>query len=240
MNAPEQRETLTVLRSHTQPLATPVLAKVGCTFLRSLFYLLDNGKQHPDPLHIHQEPSLRYESLAAEDFAELVGFYVMRDPQDRFFSLYWDKVWGGSANPFPWLIDRLEPLGFDRNADLTIEQHRVNCNRLLGFLERRFRRKGSPRVNMHWMPQVHRSIAAERLGLQAVLLDQISEQLPIVAAGRVPGLDEAIAELGRTNQSARPFANAEVVDQRIGERLGELYREDFTLVARARADWAAT
>lgn len=235
------RSRLRVLTTQTLPLYYQPTAKAGCTYVRNLFYAIDHGKTYARPLEIQTAPELVSAYASRDQIAEGVGFFVLRDPFQRFLSLYFDKVWGSGPHAFPWIAKRLgKGRGFHAEPDITAEQHRFNCNRFLGYLEFRFARQKPRALNPHWRPQIETARAALDFGLVPLLLEELDRQLPQVAGEFSEAVQASMRLQPERNKAPRPFPADEILSPRIRNRISALYAGDIALYDRARESWAAT
>ncbi|MEO0999511.1 MAG: sulfotransferase family 2 domain-containing protein [Pseudomonadota bacterium] len=230
-----------LLTTHRAPVQALVIPKAGCSFVRNLFYRIDHGRNHPEPLAIQADDCLVKRDFAREDLdAGGTGFIVLRDPMARFYSFYCDKVWGAGPHAFPWIAERLEERGFRRERDLPVEAHQENCRLLIGYIQNKIAMEGAGNVNPHFRPQSHAAEEAARFGLKPVLLDSIAAQLPVVLGDTIPDLQNEMTAIPRINESAKPFPMRKVIIPRMRMRIAKTYREDMALVERVRAGWAET
>lgn len=236
------KQTLRVMTAGTLPLYCVTTPKVGCTYLKNLFYFLEHQKVHDDPLRIHDksETSVSLTEGGAQDFAKGAGFFVVRDPADRFFSLYFEKVYSTGPQSFPWVAKRLtERRDYIAGPGISLEQHRINCLALLGFLKYHFTKDTVEKTNAHWRPQIETAKKVAGFGLKPLLLEKLDEQLLQIADGRIEGLADAMAASAR-NTSDRLFTNAELLTPEISERISALYASDQALYERVKSGWDQT
>ena len=233
-NAPK----LHVLTTHRFNINALVIPKVGCSYVRNLFYALDHGRANDAPSNIDNDGSLLHRRKTKTELEAGVNFLVLRDPVARFFSLYFDKVWGHGDSQFPWIAKKLsESRRFREGQDLTAEQHHDNCCRLLGYLESRFEEKPVEELNAHWRPQFVKATEAREFGFAPILLEDLERQLRVLADGQVRGLDEAFGLVSYRNESAKPVDMNELASSWVLDRIHTLYAEDMALYERVRAGW---
>ncbi|HEU0221602.1 MAG TPA: sulfotransferase family 2 domain-containing protein [Paracoccaceae bacterium] len=231
--------TISLTTTHRYPVHFLAIPKAGCTFLRNLFYLLDHGRPHPDPLAIQADGCLVSEKVAADGHRGR-AFLVLRNPIDRFFSLYFDKVIGPGPHAFPWIAANLaERRGFHSGRRLGLAQHRENCDRLIGFIASQIARDGAGAVNGHWRPQVEFAARARPFGLRALTLEGLADQLPRHLGQLVPDLPALMARLDARNPSARPAKAEAILDERLESRILAVYGPDRELWSRVTEAWAA-
>jgi len=162
---------------------------------------LDHGRAHTDPAQIAADECLVHSSKTAEEMANGVNIIVLRNPYARFFSLYFDKVWGEGQQAFPWIAKKLEQnRKFKKARDLSKSEHHDNCCRVLGYLQQRFEERAPEDLNPHWQPQIIKADRARPFGFTPILLEDIDRQMTQVAAGRIKGLEAAIG--GKTYRNA--------------------------------------
>lgn len=232
--------TVHVLGSHRHNTNAIIVAKGGCSFVRNLFYALDHGRPYRDPKSINNDGVLLQGHKSARDVSGGVNFMVLRHPLERFFSLYFDKVWGKSDNSFAWIAETLaRNRRFRIERDLTAEEHHDNCCRLLGFLESRFNEEKPEDLNAHWRPQYLRAEQAADFGFHAVQLDQLEPQLTTLAKDQIRGLDAAFEMTKYRNESEKPVSADAITSTWIIDRIETLYAEDIALYERVSIGWGA-
>ncbi len=237
--APDDAPRLNVLTTHTQNFNIVTMQKAGCTYLRNLTYRLDHGRAHPEPGAIAADGCLAHASKTEDALSSGVSVIVLRDPYARFFSLYFDKVWGESQQAFPWIAKQLSKnRRFRASRELSEAEHHDNCCRFIGYLEKRFKERPVEDLNPHWQPQIVKAKRAARFGLIPVMLEDFDAQITQISEGRIKGLEEALAEGAHRNATEKPIAPEALLSPWIKERLQALYAEDIALVDRVRAGWA--
>ena len=227
------------LTTHTQNLNIIAMQKAGCTYLRNLTYLLDHGRTHPDPSMIASDSALAYRIKSPQELSRGVNVIVLRDPFARFFSLYFDKVWGEGEHAFPWIAKQIaKNRRFRKDRILSEAEHHDNCCRLLGFLQQRFEEREPEDLNPHWRPQSVKANSVIGKGFTPLTLENFDTQILAVSKGRIKGLEDAISMRAFRNETAKPISSSDLMSPWIKERLQALYAEDIALVERCKADWA--
>ena len=231
--------SLNVLTTHRFNLNAQVIQKAGCTYVRNMFYHLDHGRAHTDPENIVNDECLVYSNKTRKEIRRGVSMIVFRDPYMRFFSLYFDKVWGEGQQAFPWIAKQLaKNRRFRKSRELSQAEHHDNCCRFLGYLQTRFKERPIAELNPHWRPQIAKLERAKAFGLQPVLLEDFQNQFLHICQGRVRGVEEAFnADIYR-NATEKPIEPADLLSPWIKERLQGLYGDDIALYERIKAGWA--
>ncbi len=233
-------DRLRVICAGDLPLYYVATPKVGCTYLKNLFYMLEHGVPYENPQKIHGSGALSRAVLMKGAAPEALKFIVVRDPVERFFSLYYDKVLGRGAQPFEWVTRRLvERRAFDPQAD-TIGQHRTNVQALLGYLEQKFKTQAVQDLNPHWRPQVETAKSVAPFGFVALLLEDLEPQLRALAGDTVPGLHDALDAVPENNAAPRAFDSAKILTPDMAKRISALYGADQALYEHVKQGWAAT
>jgi len=234
-------EAMRCFTSKAHPINCFAISKIGRTYLRNLLYILEHNEEYHEPLKIHVKGVSLHSNLTKSELTKEISFFVVRDPVDRFFSLYFDKVYGTGEHSFPWVADRLaENRGFVRGDNLSIDQHRNNCLGLLMYIRRKFEKEPLEDLNSHWAPQVEMAKKAIRFGLQPLMLEKLDEQLLHIADGRIAGLEKAMAVLPHRNTSTKPYSIAEIITPEIADRISALYADDQALYERVKTAWLET
>ncbi len=234
-------ETIRCFTAVGHPINCVAISKSGRTYLRNLLYLLEHDKEYPDPLKIHTERASSHSNLTKRSAAQEVSFFVIRDPVARFFSLYFDKIYGTGDHSFPWIAKRLVAhRGFVLGDNLTVAQHRTNCLAVLEYIDHKFKTKALQDLNPHWRPQVEKAKKAIRFGLHPLLLENLEEQLLVISGGRVEGLERAMQALPQRNRSPKPYTIEEIMTPEIAHKISGLYGDDQALYERVKMAWDTT
>lgn len=230
-----------VLTTHRFGFNAVVQPKAGSSYVRNLFYRLDHGVAHPDPAKIDTDGCLVYRRKSVQTLKDEISFTIVRDPLERFFSLYFDKVWSRGPNAFPWVAETLERnRRFHAREDLSLAEHHDNCCRLLGFLENRFKATPHNELNPHWRPQALRLNQIKDMGFHALLLDGCGDQLRQLAGSTVRGLNEHLDSMIFRNESDKPIKIADLASPWIMERLHDLYEDDIAIFNSVKGAWDTT
>lgn len=232
-------EVLTVISAGDIPFHYVPTLKVGCTYLRNLFFYLEHGKMFAEPLKIHANGVNTRKHMTRDQLSGTVGFFVVRDPVKRFFSLYFDKAYGTGSQSFPWIAERINNKRlFDTGTDISLEQHRENCLGFLGYLRFRFKTQSRSAMNAHWRPQMATADRAIPFGLMPLMMEDLDNQLLQVAGDWVEGLEAAMQAVQQRNATPKPFSAAQILTPEIEKRIYDLYAEDFALYERVKRGWA--
>jgi len=238
---PPKPPMLRVLSTHRYRINAAITPKCGSTFLRNLFYRLDHGVNHPDPLHIDADKACVNATKEAARLIKELNIVVLRDPVERLLSFYFDKVWGEGTTAFPWLARTLATnRRFNKKRDIDAAAHHDNIMRFLGLLETRFAKQEPGDLNPHWRPQTHRLAKLRASGFKPLLLEDLNRQLPLVLGHLIPNIAEEMAAVPTTNQTKPPFPYGEFRTPYILERLNPLYCEDMALHTRLAREWAGS
>ncbi len=228
---------LTVTSARTQPFNCVISLKAGSTFLRNLVWVLDHGQPYSADNRSFPE-QLPSRDMTREALAAEVSFFVLRDPIERFFSLYFDKAIGPEATRFGWIAETLKAnRTFHDGPSLTIEQHRKNCDSLVLFIKARLSRHTEGAINPHWSRQITRMQGALRFGLKPVLLERLAPQLLQVAGGRIPPLEAALDMVKSRNRTPRIVAAADILTPALYADIAALYPEDIELYDLVKTGW---
>lgn len=236
--AGEDADELRMISAGDLPFYYVATPKVGCTYLKNLLYILEHGEAYSDPSCIHGSGAGSKVDLDATALTDTINFYVVRDPVERFFSLYFDKVVGDGPQVFPWIAKRLaDKREFDVKAD-SVDAHRINIGSLLSYLELRFNKSAASVLNPHWRPQSETAKRVAGFGLRALLLENLDAQLLEIAGDRVPNLQASMDMVPVRNVATRPFAAADILTPEIAARIEALYADDRKLYEQVKQEWA--
>lgn len=219
------------------------ITKCGCTFLRNLLYFLDHDVQHPDAARIHSHDDEFVKAALVPLWIMRKSpyvFTVIRNPVDRFLSLYFDKI-ANLSNPFDrGLRERvIENAGLVISEDTDLAGHQDNCLRTLHWLERNLSGETSGKANAHWRRQSARIKRAAGIDLRYLTLDGLSWQLPIILSPIIRDIADRMAAISSRNQSPKPYSRVEILTPEIEQSVQHIYRQDAELFERVSAEWGA-
>ncbi len=219
------------------------ITKCGSTFMLNLWYRVEHGEVFADPDRIRKAtnplrggPGLTLASVQANPCA----FLVVRNPVDRFFSLYFDKLSGGEDPAADRAAALLGPDagGFDPDAR-SPSAHRANCRLLIAGFERSNADLSGEVTDPHWVRQAVRVNRAGRTMRLAVLtLEGLEAQLQVLLGDRIPDLADHIAAVKARNTSSRKGRQGEVLDDALRTEIERVYARDLRIWRWARRAWA--
>lgn len=237
---PHSAELFTTRR---YPLYYLSITKCGCTYLQNLVYYLDHDRLHHDPDHIHDYRGdlVRAGAVADDDIrASKHGFTVVRDPVERFLSLYFDKIWNDKAEDFASVREMLvRDEGIVTGAAASLDDHRENCARFIDWVDRNLNKKTDIPTNRHWLRQNWRLRYARMFRLHALTLDGLDWQLPRFLGDLVADIDAQMKAVKVRNTAFRPYTTDEVLTDETRARINLLYANDRATYDSTAAAWAA-
>lgn len=217
------------------------ITKCGCTFVKNLLWRIDHGRDHEDALRIHRYnhlfPKAGQMGRAIEQIRQMpYSFVILRNPVDRFLSLYFDKVIGPGAERFvPLRRVLLEGYGLIPDpAD--IEEHRANCHVLLGWLDKSLNGDAELPRDTHWAPQVQHFPIIRTLNPKVMLLDDLVAKLQVFLAPLIPEIAQLLRGVER-NAAPRPVSPRALMTEELREGINELYARDARAVCRVAQYW---
>jgi hypothetical protein len=237
-NAPHTSRLFT---SRKFPIHYLVIPKCGCTFVKNFLWTLENGDAHANGLRIHDDDSrfmraselgLTVEQIIAREHA----FTVVRNPIDRFYSLYSDKVIGDGHKRFVPLRHVLqENHGLDVNAT-SVDAHRANCEILIDWLGRNLDAPQEIENDSHWTPQIYRQNLMKVFRLKTLMLNKLDEQLPLLLQDIVPET-KSIMQGNERNKTSTGVSRDDVLDKELRSKINEVYSGDRKLFNTTRKLW---
>lgn len=227
--------------THRYPIIYLQITKCGCTYLRNLIYFLDHGRLHPDSTHIHAYP---------DDFvkADLIPrrvlkkspylFAIIRDPVDRFLSLYFDKIADTENHHDAGIRNRVtNAAGFDVSLSSDLETHRQSCLKILDWFGRNLDTKDEGKPNPHWQRQSMRLKRTEGLNPHLLTLYGLSWQLPQLLEPIIPDIADQMQAVRTRNESRKPFTRAEIMTPELEAAVQAVYADDANRYHRISAKW---
>lgn len=227
-----------MLTTHRHPIFYLPINKCACTYLRNLFFLLDHDSIHPDPKRIHAyDREFVNAARVPEDIltSSPFVFTVVRDPVDRFLSLYFDKL----ANPYNesdfWMRRLMnDEAGFRADNDTTLEQHRAFCLKALGWIDRNLKGKTEAPTNPHWQRQ---SLILSRItGLDPHLIElkSLDQRLEQLLAPLEPRISVIMKKITDRNESHQLFSKDEMLTNELKAAVHAVYADDAVMIENTR------
>ncbi len=223
------------------PLFYLQITKCGCTFLRNLIYYLDHDQEHPHGGRIHtfEDDFIKAALVPRSQLQQSpYMFTVVRDPMDRFLSLYFDKI----ANPHNTTDVKIKKNMFKnarlkRNPRNKLGIHQHNCVQMLRWLDSNMAGETRLKINPHWQRQSARIARAGDMGLRFVTLDGLNWQLPALLSPLIPDIATKMNVVKTRNTSPKPIAKSDVVTPEIEALVSEIYAEDAAHYTQVNSEW---
>lgn len=215
------------------PVRYLAIPKCGCTFVKNLFWQIDNQSAIANPLRIHDRDAdfLRTSDLrlSLQDVrSEAHAFTIVRNPVDRFFSLYTDKVIGEGYKRFvPLRMILSEKYGLIVDPKDKAEHNR-NCHILIEWIEQNLSSKVDIHPEAHWTPQMYRKNIFKSADLRMVLMKNMNQRLHRFLEPVVPQVGSILHKLER-NRSTKRIKKLDVLDQKLRWKINKVYRRDREL-----------
>lgn len=232
-----------VVKTEKYPIYYQPITKCGCTFLRHLMFCFDNGAPFRDAEGV-LHPAYDGDNSAGEVPPNVIRdteatFVVIRDPVDRFMSLYFDKfVCADGDKPHREVFRYADDAGSLIYPGTDIETNRSNCHLILDHIASTLDDWPYKKANWHWKPQVVRMRAIRDLRFKTLTLDGLNWQLPLVLDKVVPSLADATKTVKIRNPSPKFLTAEEVLDQPLRDRILRLYPLDTAMYQQVHAYWA--
>ena len=218
------------------------ITKCGCTFMKNLLWRIDHGRDHADALRIHRNnrdfPKAGQLGYTVGQIRTLdYSFVILRDPVERFLSLYFDKVMGPGANRFiPLRQVLLENHGLIPHPT-GIDGHRANCHTLLRWLELNLAGESELRRDAHWVPQSQRFRIIRAMDLKVILLEGLAARLEMLLSPLIPDIAQLMQGVER-NTAPRPAPREALVTDALRDAINALYAQDARAAQAVAAFWA--
>lgn len=217
------------------------ITKCGCTFLKNLLWRIDHQADHGEPLRVHRDDS-RFLRASAHGYAEAdirtkpAAFVILRNPVDRFLSLYFDKVAGSGQNRFIPLKKILVDHHGLIAEPATAMDHRRNCHILIRWIGHNLIGPSELRRDPHWRPQSERLDTIRALDLKMILLKDMEAVVRTLLEPFIPDIASLMQGVER-NTTARPIARAEILDPDLAAAIAEVYPRDIALTRQVWDYW---
>jgi hypothetical protein len=230
-----------LLTTDNYPIRYLPVQKCGCTFVKNVLWTLQFGSAHPNQVRVHDDeakiPALEMTpENAAKIRTEDKAFIVIRNPAQRFTSLYFDKIMGSGRTLFPPLATLLaEKKGLSLDA-ATIEDHRRNCAILIDWIEENIESGTDLKKNPHWTPFTSKAKMARSFNLKVLLTSHLTHQLTRVLGPEIAALVPSLSTMER-NSSTKSEDLSDLLDRNLKGRIKSVYREDQNAYALTRSFW---
>jgi len=223
------------------PLFYLQITKCGCTYLRNLIYYLDHGTPHPEGSQVHNfnDDFAKADLIPRETLIDSPYlFTVVRDPVDRFLSLYFDKI-ANLKNQKDTAMRRrvVRKAGLDLHPDMDLADHQQAALLTINWFGQNLERGKRGRINPHWQRQQERLRRTEGLAPRLLTLDGLPWQLPALLGPIIPDIAEQMAAVRVRNASQKPFSHAEIATPELVETIHAVYAQDLQTYQQVRALW---
>lgn len=231
-----------LLSARTFPIRYLVIPKCGCTFVKNLLWRLDHGTNYANPPRIHEKTrdfaraadfDLDLAAVRAEDYS----FVILRDPIDRFLSLYSDKVVGEGYRKFVPLRRTLHDHHGLHVEPKTPEDHRRNCHILIDWIEENLSQGNEIGRNPHWTPQHYRMDTIRGFDMKVLMLNGLDANLTLLLGKVVPEIGQILGQLERYASNSKEL-KTQVVDAGLRDRIHQVYRKDRENFELLRSAWS--
>ena len=240
--ARQQPRMESLLSCKALPIRYLVIPKCGCTFIKNLIWRLDHGTSYANPPRVHERTrdfarvsqfNLTVDEVRAEDHC----FVVLRDPIDRFLSLYFDKVVGDGYRKFvPLRAILREHHGLNVSPE-TAADHQRNCHILIDWIERNLTKGTEIGRDAHWTPQHFRMETIRAFDMKVLPINGLDGHLTMLLSGVVPNIGEILGTLERYTSNSKDLKD-QVLDATLKNRITEVYRRDAENYTKLRKVWA--
>ena len=217
------------------------IPKCGCTYVKNVLWYINFQTYHSNPLRIHDDDSqfVRASELYSKTHSiveEKTAFTVVRNPIDRFTSLYFDKIIGqGRARYVPLaqlLIDKYGLL----EKPTALSEHQYNLEILAEWIQSNLGEARDMPSEAHWTPQIYRKNIMQEFNLKLLTVDQLKPGLIELLKRHVPQIDRILSASER-NKSEQTVQKRLVLTDRVRKIINSVYREDRKLYRRTSGAW---
>ncbi len=239
--ARQQPRMESLLSCRTLPIRYLFIPKCGCTFVKNLIWRLDHGTDYPNPPRIHERTrdfarvsqfNLTLEEVRAEPYS----FVILRDPVDRFMSLYFDKVVGEGYRKFVGLRAVLRD-----NHGLNVEaatpaEHLANCHIMIDWVENNLTKSNEIGRDPHWTPQHFRTEIIRAFDMKVLPLSGLDSHLTLLLSDVVPDIADVLGKLERYTTNSGDIKR-QVLDEALTTRIRTVYARDHANYVQLRKVW---
>lgn len=218
-----------------------VIPKCGCTFVKNVLWFLANGQYYHSPLRIHDADGSFLRASDIEPDLQSIrhatsAFTVLRNPVDRFLSLYFDKVVGEGRREYVPLYDTLVQKRSLLAAPSSVRDHQYNLECMAEWISENLRTEVDLKPESHWTPQSYRANIMREFDLTIFTVDELSSGLENILSRHVPNIREILGR-AEMNRSSRVFPRREILTESLRRRINSIYSSDRAMYKSAKARW---
>ncbi len=239
--ARQQPRMESLLSCKALPIRYLVIPKCGCTFVKNLIWQLDHGESYINPPRVHERTrdfarvsqfNLSVDEVRAEDYC----FVVLRDPVDRFLSLYFDKVVGAGYRKFVPLRAVLRENHALEVEPVTGADHTSNCHILIDWIEANLTKGNEIGRDPHWTPQHFRMETIRAFDMKVLPINGLDAHLTLLLSDIVPDISQILEKLERYTTNSKEMKD-KVLDASLESRIIEVYKRDAENYGKLRSVW---
>lgn len=218
------------------------IPKCGCTFVKNVLWYIQFSTHHSNPIRIHDDDGkfLRASDLnlnSASILQEDSAFTVVRNPIERFISLYFDKIVGKGREQFvPLARTLIAKHGLIENPH-SVSDHRYNLEILAAWLPLNLAHSLDMPSEAHWTPQIYRADVMHAFNLRLLTVNKLRLGMEILLRRRVPQISVALSE-AEMNRSERSFEKQALLTPSIRKSINSTYSEDRKLFHKVSSAWS--
>ncbi len=228
--ARQQPRMESLLSCKALPIRYLVIPKCGCTFVKNLIWQLDHGESYINPPRVHERTrdfarvsqfNLSVDEVRAEEHC----FVVLRDPIDRFLSLYFDKVVGDGYRRFVPLRAILRENHALEVEPISAADHTSNCHILIDWIEANLSKGNEIGRDPHWTPQHFRMETIRAFDMKVLPIDGLDGHLTMLLTDVVPDIAQLLQKLERYASNSKKLKD-QVLDASLKARILAVYQRD--------------
>lgn len=218
-----------------------VIPKCGCTFVKNVLWNISKGEFHANQMRIHDSDMV---FLRAPDVEADVGkirheeaaFAVVRNPIDRFLSLYFDKIIGNGRREYVPLYKTLVEKHRLVEVPVTGRDNLYNLEVLANWLAENLRGGTDLHPEAHWTPQSYRFNILQQFDLKILTVDTLTLGLNLLLSPLVPDVDQILSK-AEMNRSARLLRKRDYMTVDLRRKVNSVYSRDRAFYLKAKAYW---
>ena len=239
--ARQQPRMESLLSCKVLPIRYLVIPKCGCTFIKNLIWQLDHGESYVNPARVHERTrdfarvsqfNLSVDEVRAEEYC----FVVLRDPVDRFLSLYFDKVVGEGYRKFVPLRAILRENHALEVEPATAADHTRNCHILIDWIDENLAKGNEIGRDPHWTPQHFRMETIRAFDMKVLPINDLDGHLTMLLSGVVPNIAKILEKLERYTSNSKDMKDR-VLDTALKARITQVYKRDAENYEALRRVW---
>lgn len=218
-----------------------VIPKCGCTYVKNILWYVSTGHMFPNQRRVH-DADLQFlrapdiEQDAASIISAPFAFTVLRNPIDRFLSLYFDKVVGAGRSEYVPLASTLVKQRGLIADPTSLSQHQFNLECMIDWIEENLVTEIDLKPEAHWTPQSFRLDVISAFNLCVIDIEYLGPAMENMLSPSFPEIRRVLSSID-FNRSERADMKRLVLTSQLRRRINDVYKLDRLMYRATKSLW---